>query len=457
MKKLFIIGLILCALLALGATAITVDRTTIDKTVKPTGGFSEQFRITNNDSSSQSLKIERVGTELNDFNISTSPYSLGSTFTLNVNASVTLTLTGTVPDDITTKETPYTDALKIYSGPTEVGSIDLKIIAESQLELDNVKFVVDGKSKSIGEGDTRNDVTPGSKLEIEGDIKNTFTDDDDITIEDVTVEITIKDLEDEGDDDADGDEDVGDIDADEDENFKIEFDIPEDIEADEYDVIILVEGEDENGAKHSIEWDDVKIKIEKDRHDIWITKASVSPSKISCSRNINVDIELKNQGEDEEDEVVLRIESSALDIDYEDTSIPELEEGAYDEDTEYSNSYPFEISDDVRAGTYQINVRAYYDTDTLSDSETITLTIENCAVETTPTTEQPTVVVTPPTTTTEETEEEPEILTTPVTETTEGTLLQSNTYLFLLMGAIGVAVIVIIIMIVVLFSMKKKI
>ena len=66
----------------------------------------------------------------------------------------------------------------------------MKITAESQLRLDNVKFVVDGKSKSISEGDTRKDVSPGSKLEIKGDILNDFSRDDDITIDDVTIEIT---------------------------------------------------------------------------------------------------------------------------------------------------------------------------------------------------------------------------------------------------------------------------
>lgn len=460
MKRLMI-GLFLIVLLAFSVNAIGVidlgGKTSIEKTAKPTNGFSDTFIVKNNGTENiTNLNLQLVTTELSRFNISTSPYSLNQQFTLNVNQQVSFTLTGTVPKDITTREEPYTGALKMYSGSTELGSINLKITSDSQLELGSVKFLVDSSSKSISDGDTRKEVKPGSKLEIKGDIENTFTDSDDIVIEDVTVDITIKDIDDG--DDMEEDVDVGDIDPDDKENFEITFDIPEDVDADEYSVEILVEGEDENGAKHSVKWD-VKIKVEKDKHDIVIRKATVSPSKISCSRRINLGIDLKNQGESDEDEVVVAIESSSLNIDNEDTSIPSIDEGT-GEDTEYSKTYTFDVSDSVKAGTYPISVRVYYDTDTLSDSETVNLVVENCAAET-PAEQKPSevVVVNPPTSEGTETpaEEEPEIITTPVTETTEVPLLQSNTYLILLIGAVGVAVIVIIIMIVVLFSMKKRV
>jgi len=459
MKKLLgIICLILITILALGVSATPIDlagKTAITKTVQPTGGFSDTFTIENNGTSALTdLKIQRVGTQLNDFNISTTPHSLGATFpSLAVNDTVTITLTGVVPDDITTRDSAYTDVLKIYSGSTEVGSIDLKITAESQLMLDNVKFLVDGKSKSISEGDTRKDVSPGSKLEIKGDIENRFSDDDDIDIEDVTIEITIEKIDDDGDDDLDGDEDVGDINADDEESFRIEFEIPEDVDEGDYDVIITVEGDDENGASHSFEWDDVKIKVEKDKHDIWITEASVSPSKVACSRKIDVDLELKNQGTSDEDEVVVIIENSALDIDHEATSIPELEEGTGD-DTEYDKSYSFVVGSKVKAGTYPVTIKVYYDTDTLSDTETVDVVVQNCEVEEEEEDEE-VIVISPPTVSDDE--EGPEILTGDVSETTEVSLFESNTYMLFLFGAIGLAVVIVIIMVVVLFSMKKKV
>ena len=463
--KRLLIGMILVLMLAVGVSAasISVDKVTIDKSVKPTGSFSDTFTINNNGTTSiTDLKIQLGGTELSGFNVSTLPYSLGSAFSLANGSSVTITLTGTVPDDIVTKETAYSAPIKIYSGSTELASINLNIVAESQLELDNVKFLIDGKSKSISEGDTRSDVLPGSKLEIKGDITNKFSDDDDIEMQDVTIEITLESIDNEGDDDLDGDEDIGDIKADDEESFSIEFEIPEDVDEGEYDVVILVEGEDENGAKHSVEWTDVRLKVEKDKHDIQITKVSVSPSKISCSRRASVNVDLKNQGTSDEDEVVVLIESADLEIVNEDSTIPELQEGT-GEDTEYDKAYSFDIADNVRAGTYQLSVKVFYGTDTLSDSETVDLVVEKCEVsvpvEDDKKDDAAVVVVSPPKTVIKEDQgEDLDILTTPVTETTEGSsLLGSGNYMLLLLGAIGIAVIVIIIMVVVLFSMKRKV
>ncbi len=463
MKKL-LIGVILVLMLAISVSAasVSVDKTTIDKTGKPTAGFSDTFTITNNGTTDiTDMKIELSGTELNDFNLSTLPHGLGSTFSLAIGASVTIDVAGTVPDDVTTKDSAYSAPLKVYSGSTELASVDLNVVAESQLDLDSVKFVVNGKSKSVGEGDTRKDVEPGATLEIKGDIENLFSDDDDIDIEDVTIEITIESIDDEGDDDLEGDEDVGDIKADDQESFSIEFDIPEDVDEGDYDVIILVEGEDENGAKHSVEWDDIKLEVEKDKHNIVIRKLSISPSRIDCSGRASLKVDLKNQGTSDEDEVVVLIENANLELVQEDTSIPEIEEGTGD-DTEYSKSYSIDVQDSVRAGTYPISVKVYYNTDTFSDSSSVDLVVDKCEVVEEPPEEDEkeedsVVVVTPPQVEDKEEEgEDLDILTTPVTETTEGSLLGSNSYVLLLMGAIAVAVIVIVIMIIVLFSMKKR-
>ncbi|MBW2989612.1 hypothetical protein KY358_04825 [Candidatus Woesearchaeota archaeon] len=463
MNKSWIIGMFLVLILAfsVSAASVSISRTEITDVKKPTAGFSHSFTISNNGTANiTDLRVERVGPGLNGFNISTLPHAIGSTFVLNTAEQVSFTLTGTVPEDLTTKDTPYEDELKIYSGSTELGSIALKITAESQLKLEDVKFIVDGKSKSISEGDTRKDVLPGSTLEIEGDIENAFSDDDDIEIEDVTIEITIEKIDDEGDDDLEADEEVGDIDADDKESFSLEFEIPEDVDEGDYDVIILIEGEDSNGAKHSVEWDDVRIKVEKDKHDIVIRKASVSPDEVSCSRRISVNVGLKNQGRSDEDEVVVLIESTALEISNEDISIDEIEEGT-GEDTEYDGKYTFTLSDKIKPGTYPIDIKVYYDTDTLSDSETVDLVVKKCEVEEEEIEEEEeeeevVVVVSPPED--EGFEDEPEILTTEVIpETTEASLLQSDTYLFILMGAVGIALIVIIIMIMVLFSMKRRV
>ena len=438
------------ALFALNVSAadLTLSTTSLSTpATRPTESFSVGFSVNNATENLAGLTLSSSG--LSDFSINFTINGVQTTsLSLNTSETKNILVNGKIPKNVNTRQSPFSGAISI-SGSGISKSIPLSVNAEGQLEFDNVKSVVDGKSKSLDDGDTIKDVLPGSKVEIKGDVLNTYTRDQDIVIEDVTVTITIEKIDD--DEDLEEEIDVGDIDADDKESFKYTFDIPEDVEDGDYDVTILVEGEDENGAKHAVEWKNIVLAVEKDKHDIWITKATLSPAKVSCSRNINMNIELKNQGTSDEDEVVLRIESADLEINFEDNTIEELQEGAYDEDTEHSATYSFQISDKVKAGTYAVNVKAYYNTDTLSDTERLDLVVENCAVEE-ETTPEDVVVVTPPTT---GGEDEPEIITEPVTETTEGSVFGAS-YLTFLVGAIILAVIVVMIMVVVLLSMKKK-
>jgi uncharacterized membrane protein len=459
MKKLYAIGLFLMVILALGVNAVAdVSLSTSSLTVseKPTRGFSTSFTVNNNGTVDLTgLSVALTTTELIGFNVTLSP----SSFNLaNGSTPQVITVTGNVPEDVNTRLSPFSGTITVSGTAITSKTIALDVTANTQLNLDKVKAKVDGKSKSVDSGDTIKDVLPGDKVVFTGDIENLFSDDEDIEIEDVEIEIIIESIDDEGDDDLEDSEDVGDIEADDEESFSIEFNVPEDVEEGDYDVIITIEAEDENGAKHSVEWE-LTLQIEKDKHDVQITKASVSPSKVSCSRNIKVDVELKNQGRSDEDEIVLLIESADLEIENEDTSIEEIEEGTGD-DTEFDKTYTFRVGDDVKAGTYSIDVTAYYDSDTESDSTSIDVTVEKCsaaAAEDEEDEEETVVVVSPPTTVVGNDDvEDPEILTESVTETTEISLFQSGTYLTLLIGGIGVAGIVVIVLVVMLFSMKRK-
>jgi len=449
-QKKLLIGLLMIVLMAFSVNAdISLSATSIAANAKPTGAFSTTFSVTNNETAAISgLSALLSTTELSGFNMSISP----NTFDLAGSASQTVTVTGNVPDNVNTRSSPFSGTITV-AGAGFSKTLNLDVTADLQLDLDKVKAKVDGKSNSLDPGDTIDDVKPGDKIEFTGDLENLFTDDDDIEIEDVNIEIIIEGIDD--DDDLENDEDVGDIGADDKESFSLDFDIPNDVEDGDYDVTIIVEADDENGATHYIKWD-LTLELAKEKHEIQIAKTSLTPSKISCSRKVNVNVDLKNQGRSDEDEVVVEIESSELEISFEDTSIPEIEEGANDDDSEYDKSYAFTISNDVSAGTYPIEIKVYYDTDTLSETKTVDLVVGNCktAVTTPPTEEEEEViVVTPPVV---DDDEDIEIITTPLSETTEISLFSSNLYLLFLVGAIGIAGVVIIVLLVVFFIVKRR-
>ncbi|HZX44700.1 MAG TPA: hypothetical protein VFF28_03365 [Candidatus Nanoarchaeia archaeon] len=451
MKRLYAIGLFLIVMLAASmSAAVLMDKTSIDITSKPTGPISSTFKLTNNNTASTTASLQLVSSDLSRYNLSLSPNGFNQQFTMSPGQSIDFTLTGRVPKDVTTRTAAYTGTIKAYFGTTELASLPLNVIVESQLSLEDVKFKVDGKSRSIDNGNTRSDVFPGSKLEISGDVENLFSDDDDIQIEDVEVEITIEGIDD--DDDLEETIEIGDIDADDTESFTATFDIPENVDEGDYDVRIEVTGDDENGGKHVVLWDDIKIDIEKEKHDIQIRKLSLAPTRVDCNRNIKLDMVLKNLGRTDEDEVVLRIENTALGISEEDTSIPEIEEGT-DDETEYEKVYSFRIGDSVRAGTYPISVKAYYETDTLSDTQSVDLTVAECRADEPVKRNDSVVIVNPPR---RDEPSEPDVIIEPVDDTEETGILDSSGYMIFLIAAIGVAVLVIIVMIIVLFTVRRK-
>ncbi|MBI2575905.1 hypothetical protein HYV84_01725 [Candidatus Woesearchaeota archaeon] len=448
---LFIAG----SAVALGAAEIGLSQATLAISDKPTKGFSSTFTVANNGTVNLTgLSVALSSTELSGFNITISP----SAFSVNAGSTQTVTVTGTVPKDINTRLSPFSGTVSVSNAQVSQ-SLTLDVNAITQLSLDSLKIVVDGKSKSVDTGDTVKDAKPGSKVEIKGDVENLFTDDEDIVIEDVEVTITIENIDD--DEDLEEEIDVGDVDADEQESFRIEFQVPEDVDDGEYEVTIQAEAEDENGAKHFVEVKNIDLEVEKDRNEIQIRKVSLSPAKISCSKTFNINVGLKNQGRDDEDEVVVRIESSDLEIDFEDTSIPELDEGT-GSDTEFAKGYTFKVPDGIEPGNYPIAVKSFYDTDTLSNIKNIDLVVEECSkAAPSPVSdleeeggfeEDTTVVVTPAD---EEETEDLGVITEPVTSTTEALGL-STPFLWAMGGLLVLGLVVIIVLVFVLVGMKKR-
>ena len=153
-----------------------------------------------------------------------------------------------------------------------------------------------------------------------------FTDEEDLKIKDIDVEITIEDIDD-GDDLAE-DADEFDIKPEKNKDVIIEFDIPLEVDEDIYDVIINIEGKDENGTTHAIIWG-LELEVEKESHEIRIIRAALTPSTIRCQRQISINTEIINTGLDDEDDVTLEATSADLGISSLTADI-ELDEGTDD-------------------------------------------------------------------------------------------------------------------------------
>ena len=234
--------------------------------------------------------------------------------------------------------------------------------------------VVDGIKLDFGDD---YDVGPGATLQFDFRIENLFLDDEEIEIRDVSVLVTIKEIDDEEDIDEES-EDL-DLDTEEKEDFSVTLNIPLKVEAETYDIEILVKGEDEDGVDHTIEWE-IEMELKKESHAVHIETVYLTKDRLSCSRVSSLKTRIFNLGNRDEDEIKIEAKNPDFGLDFVNRGIVLLDD-PYDEDSEYAKTIPIIVDDGVKAGTYPIDFRVYYKEVILLNSEQVDLIIEDCKTE----------------------------------------------------------------------------
>ena len=334
--------------------------------------------------------------------------------------------------------------------------LNVAYAAGSKLIFSDVDVKVGGKtSKNLNDGETIDDeADPGDTVEFRIEVKNNFTDAEDLKIEDITVDVTIEGIDD-GDDLEDESTDFN-LKANRDKRVTLSFQLPIEIDEDTFDVLIHAEGEDENGTNHEADMD-LELEVNKESHKLIITRNTLSPADISCNRrNIQGSLAVVNIGNEDEEDVTVHILNSDLDIDITE-EVDELTAEPNEDESRFSNTYSFNAPNDAEAGSYPIIFRVLYDEDRKKAEETATLTVNDCATAKKEVTEE-----------TKEEEEEVEVIspttgrttTTVVEETpagatiTQENFLKSNAFVTGIIIAEVVAVIVGIVLVISLFRRR---
>jgi hypothetical protein len=295
-----------------------------------------------------------------------------------------------------------------------ISSLDVKVGDKTEKDLEN--------GDDIGR-----DAKPGDLLKFDVELENLFPSSSDIQIENIELTITIKDIDDG--DDLEDSVDYDDLDAGDDDSQVIEFTLPTLVEEDTYDVILEVDAEDENGGSQDFSWE-LQLDVKKDSHALLLDRATISPSEVSCNRDATLSLRVVNIGREDEDEVRLEVQNSELGIGIDEDNI-EIEEGS-DEDSVYETSYNFNL-ENAKPGIYPISVKAYYDSK-LGDEQTLTLTVEDCVVQSqvsTPLASEPVELITTPAVTKQ----------APVTEIS---FTNTSTYAIMLLGLFFVLLVAVI-------------
>ncbi|MEM4755512.1 MAG: hypothetical protein QW594_00045 [Candidatus Woesearchaeota archaeon] len=294
----------------------------------------------------------------------------------------------------------------------------LLLRSQTMLKLSDVEFETSDYDKSMSNGSTFSSVKPGDTLTISGTVKNLYTRADGIEIQDVEVIIKIRKIDDG--DDLEETISLGDLDANDDDDFSVDFVIPDMVKhGNTYTVYITVSGEDEEGADHELRWE-MDLRVSRESRLIKITQASFTEPSLSCDRETILRVTIMNQGRSDEKNAAINLFNYNLNLNqrYHDIS---LRADPKRSDNSYTLEVPFRVADTVRAGVYSIQVRAYYNTDKLSDSLFVPLEVKDCVPE--PATPTTTTNRNSPSTTTQYTQ-----TTFPMWATTTTLLLPTQQY-----------------------------
>ncbi|MBU2561695.1 MAG: hypothetical protein KKD17_05330 [Nanoarchaeota archaeon] len=308
--------------------------------------------------------------------------------TLNVGNSFAIVLTSTVPENADSGLDKI--GILTFSCSEYSKSVDIKTNAESKLEFDSVKVSIDsGSWDSVSNGGTvDDDAKPGSTFAVKVKLENLFNDDTGIDMDDVEVTAVFYEAGEDG-DDIEGDTDTFDIDAgDKSSEYEINFDddmIDWDVSAGKLVMELTATAEDDNGGRHEATFNlSVNVKRES-RPEIVFTRVD-APSTVQCGRSFTLYVEGRSIGEDSDDEVVLRIDSSGLGISVKET----FEMGAYDGDEDcnaldrdeddcvnFDFSRSVQVPSNIASGTYKITAKLYRDNENKqTDEESIDIVVD---------------------------------------------------------------------------------
>jgi len=324
-------------------------------------------------------------------------------------------------------------------GKLLITDVDVKVSSKTDKNMD-----YDDKIK--------HEARPGDRVQFKIEAKNNFTNAEDLEIEDIEVTVTIDGIDD--DDDLEEDGDIKDLKDGKNGDVSIVFTIPLEVDEDTYDVLIEVEGDDENGTSHAVEYA-LELEVEKEDNEVRFLRNTLTPSEIKCSRNVQLSVAVINTGADNEDDVVLEITNTELGIGFRETF--DLSDDPFDDDSKFRKTFALLIPQEVEAGIYTIQSQVTFDDGSDTESETTELLVSQCEIFEEEQEEEEVVVVQPPVVT-QPTDLEvitAGVVTTPTLPVTEKkSLFQSSGFLIALIA--GEVLLVIIAILIVMAVVKGR-
>jgi len=188
----------------------------------------------------------------------------------------------------------------------------------------------------------------------------------------IVVTVTILDVDGE---DLEEESEEFDLDSLEDETVTLSFNLREEnVDENQYTVQIEVEGEADDNTRHRTV-QTMTVDVERENHKVIVQKATIGSSSLQCTRQTSLQVIIGNIGENDEDDVEIKVRNALLGIDLNQADI-ELEDFA-GSDNDYRTTFTLDLAD-AAPSSYTLTVEAYRD-GTLDDTEEIVVQVLPCS------------------------------------------------------------------------------
>ncbi|MEK6960802.1 MAG: hypothetical protein AABX47_06515 [Nanoarchaeota archaeon] len=354
--------------------------------------------ITVTNDGNETLNNLRLGTIVPKLGFSTTDVNVSAVFsatTLAANASTTATISVRVPDklDAVLSSTLQEAAFNVAdynvlgtgapSGNTVSVTPQLFAQRRNQLTIKEIEVCVNDRCKTVKDNGNIENIRPGDQMSAKVVIENRYStsDREDLDIEDADLELEI----DDSDFDLSERETLSSISANGETEESFDFDVNDDVRDGTYKMTAKVYGRDELGAFMGEEME-IRLKVQRDSHDIEIRRATVSPGTYPCSatttsaRTGRVTISATNIGRQDERKVAFEVSSPELGIK------ERVEAISMDRDDSRTETLTFTLPDTAKSGTYQLAVKSFFDNTAQSDAAQVPIVVSECTGTSTSTT-----------------------------------------------------------------------
>ncbi len=291
---------------------------------------------------------------------------------------VDVKLTITVPKDQDSEKSKV-GTLKLTAGTT-ITQLPINMETQSKLSFKGVEADIAGETDGdVGEGDKvskkallLDEIT--FSIEMENLFPNENKEGD---MSDVEITVTIEGLDDG--DDVEESSDNFDLGTEDKETQDIVFTIPKAADDQIYDVTLAAEGEDENGATHKAVRN-FQLEVKKEKDDVRINKAEVSPSTVACDETFTLSVDVSNYGSNKAEDVYVNIFNKDLGIDIKEEGLT-LDKSVTKKTNKFTKTYelmvktPSDSNKKVAQGKYPITVYSFVDSDKKTDEEFAYVTV----------------------------------------------------------------------------------